>query len=141
MIEDLCKDINVNIKIDLPFKDSITPMVECIVNNKPLKTFKFINTKINHVDQTVLDNNNMIENIEIKTLEEMTKIYKDLVDNKEFCTYNKNSTGGLIKINTFNKIYVYNDEYSKAVVEFEKNKHVWSRHHSSEVDRIIELTK
>jgi tryptophan halogenase len=30
---------------------------------------------------------------------------------------------------------------TKVYVEFEKNKHVWSRHHSSEVDRITELTK
>ena len=40
----------------------------------------------------------------------------------------------------------YTQEYArelitKVYVEFEKNKHVWSRHHSSEVDRITELTK
>ena len=29
----------------------------------------------------------------------------------------------------------------KFFVEFEKNKHIWSRHHSSEIDRIIELSK
>jgi hypothetical protein len=95
-------------------------MIECIVNNNPLKTFKFVNTRFNHVNETTLDNNKMIENIEVKTLDEMTKIYNNLKDNKEFCTYNKNSTGGLIKINTFDKIHVYNDEYSKCVIEFEK---------------------
>ena len=29
----------------------------------------------------------------------------------------------------------------KNYIEHEKNRHVWSRHHSSEIDRIVELTK
>jgi hypothetical protein len=40
----------------------------------------------------------------------------------------------------------YTKEYArelitKVYIEHEKNKHVWSRHHSSEVDRIHELKK
>jgi tryptophan halogenase len=40
----------------------------------------------------------------------------------------------------------YSKEYAtkimiKNYIEHEKNKHIWSRHHSSEIDRIIELSK
>ena len=40
----------------------------------------------------------------------------------------------------------YSKEYAievmvKNYIENEKYKHVWSRHHSSEIDRIIELDK
>jgi tryptophan halogenase len=40
----------------------------------------------------------------------------------------------------------YSKEYATEVIvkhyiEHEKNKHIWSRHHSSEIDRIIELDK
>jgi hypothetical protein len=40
----------------------------------------------------------------------------------------------------------YTTEYAtillaKNYIEHEKNRHVWSRHHSSEIDRLIELSK
>ena len=40
----------------------------------------------------------------------------------------------------------YSTEYATEVmirnyIEYEKNKHIWSRHHSSEIDRLIELKK
>jgi hypothetical protein len=36
---------------------------------------------------------------------------------------------------------IANELLVKNYIEFEKNKHIWSRHHSREIDRITELNK
>ena len=123
-IDDLCKDINVNIKVDLPFKNSNTQMIQSIGNKQPLKIFKFINTRFNHVNEMVSDSSKFIKNISIESYDDMNKLYKWYIDNGKFAICNKNSTGGIIKINTLTEIYTYTDKYIKTVMEFEKNNNI-----------------
>lgn len=120
-IDDLCKDINVNIKVDLPFKNSSCKMIESIGNKQPLKVFKFINTRINHVNEIVSDISKLLKSNEITSVDDMETIYNDYIKSGEYIICNKNSTGDIIKINTLENVYTYTDDYVKSVMEFEKN--------------------
>jgi hypothetical protein len=123
-IDDLCKDINVNIKVDLPFKNSNTQMIQSIVNKKPLKVFKYINTRFNHVNEIVSETSSLKKNIIIESYEEMNNIYNSYVDKNEFCICNKNITGSITKINTLMNIYTYNDNYINIVLDFENKSNI-----------------
>jgi TusA-related sulfurtransferase len=96
-------------------------MIESIVTKQPLKVFKFINTRINHVNEIVSDTSKFIKSIEITSVDDMETIYNDYTSSGKFVTCNKNSTGEITKINTLENVYTYTDDYVKTVMEFEKN--------------------
>lgn len=123
-INSLCEDLNINIKISfsLPLKEYT--IFECLTNKTPLKLFKFINNKIDHVNQLsdfILDKSNLCKDSIIKVdLLELEKIYKNLQKNNINCIYKKKNNN-IIEIHTPSVIYnIEDDEYKKAVSKFEK---------------------
>jgi hypothetical protein len=123
-IPDLCKDLNVNIRVELPFKNDTTKMIESIVNKQPLKVFNYTNTRLNHVNVTVSETSKFVKSIEIDSYDKMKEKYDELIKNNHYFTYNKNREGDIIKINTASSVYTHIDDYVKCAMEFEKNNNI-----------------
>jgi hypothetical protein len=115
-IQDFCNEYNINITIDLPLQTKFLE-VKTMTSKKPLKIFKFMNTRINHIERYVCQTN-------VSTIvkpDELCKIYEELVDNNEFFEYKRNTKGCLSRINTLSHNYVVENPFNDIKNEFEKD--------------------
>lgn len=113
-IESICSSLNIGIQIDLP--DNIENYIDIRSTMNPLKVFKFVNTRINHIElNKVTTKQNYIE----KSKDELLAIEEQLIADDIFYSFNKNKT----KISTLDETFIYLSEYEKIVKDFEeKNK-------------------
>ena len=114
----ICNKLQIGIDIDLPSTiDNDTVFIECVSQKKPLKKFKFINTRLNHIELNEVSNKSNYEEV---SGEELRSIYDEKRDKGEFILWNKGKNG-LTKINTLNKIYKLSEDegYYKEVKDFE----------------------
>jgi len=118
-IKKVCDDININVSIHntISHIDNNKNLHKIYKSNKnPIKHFKYINSRSNHVDLLTCTN---VNNIDIETAEEMETIMKNIRAEKRIVPYYKID-------NKFYTIYdngtVYNlvSEYKKSVDEFEE---------------------
>lgn len=109
----LSNKYQINIEVNTPFQKSFIIVKS---NKKALTTFRFINTKLQHIDH------NKIVNLESQEVEqdEINKLAKQLIKDDEYFTYNKNSFG-YSKISTLNGSYTVKTDYHKCICDFEKN--------------------
>ena len=113
----VCEDLQIEVSIDQPFNKE--PLFEYRSNKKPLKKFKFLNTRSDHVEYA--SNNDLFKQYEPITIsqKEMIKIKEQLDKDKIFNTYKKNAYG-ISSLTTLENYYVLDDEFYEAVKEFEK---------------------
>ena len=113
----MCEDLQIEVAIEQPFNKE--PLFEYRSNKKPLKKFKFLNTRSDHVEYAT--NNDLFKQYEpIKmTQKEMIETKKQLDKDKIFNTYTKNSYG-ISTLKTLDNYYALDDEFYEAVKEFEE---------------------
>jgi len=122
-IEDLkvfVEKYKISITLSQPFSnnhETIEP------SNGGMKKFKFINTRLDHVDcgDFGLDRYNLYKTYdpEIVTKEELLDIKKKCDETGELCIYNKNAFG-IHRLRTLQNYYTLGNEFNNAVKDFEK---------------------
>lgn len=119
-IGQICDNLQIGIQIDLPSTsiDKKTKYIDYKSHKKPLKVFKFINTRLNHIELNECQSKD--EYIEC-TQTELTEIHNTMKDSGEFIMW-KNRAKGISQINTLHNVYKLTDKegYLEAVLEFEK---------------------
>ena len=111
-IPDICNDLQIDINIDLPFSEH--HFIECKSIKKNLRTFNFINTRINHINEIT-----SLEYEEV-SLEQLLQINKELDDTNSFYTCNMGNEN-VCSISTLTKQYSLTNKYMETVKEFEKS--------------------
>lgn len=121
-IGELCEDLQIAVEIEQPFCNNT--LFEYESNKKPLKKFKFINSRIDHVEYGYKSIN--IDNIykdfeptQFGTRAEMLDKMKELEDNKELAIYQKDNHG-IRSIRTLTEYFTMANEYGECVKDFEK---------------------
>ncbi len=109
----ICNILQMNIEIQLPFMK--TSFLKFNSEKKPLTTFKFLNTRIDHLETNMNANINKIINV---TTEELYKIKDELDKNNEFYTF-KRGRYNLYEISTLFHTYKTTTEYNKISKDFE----------------------
>ncbi len=110
----ISNDLCINIIIEMPLMDKKLLEINC--EKKALKTFRYMNTRINHVD---LLNNNLLKNNSTNiTIQELEQIKSKLDKNNEFYIF-KRSNNIISTIYTSDTIYKTNSIYNEVANEFE----------------------
>lgn len=112
-IPEICNKLQIDISIELPFCEDIFIKGESI--KKKLKLFKFINSRLNHIDLNEITNDN---NVVIVSRDELIKIQKNLNDNNMFYTFKKD-TKNINSISTLTHQYKLSNHFSETMNEFE----------------------
>jgi hypothetical protein len=78
---------------------------------KPLKDFKYINTRMNHVELNEIVNDKDVVESSFEELFELSK-------SDQYQVYNKDSEERITRIQTIDNIYMVKSDYMTAVNEF-----------------------
>ena len=118
-IPDICNQLQIGIQIDLP-SSSIKKNTEYInlrSQKKPLKVFKFINTRLNHIELNEITNKDCYEEVSQQELKDIR--IKELKSN-DFCIWKGDENNGLFQVNTLQQIYKLSQEegYQKELSDF-----------------------
>ena len=122
-IPEICNKLQIGIEIDIPSTiNNDTKYIEYESQKKPLKKFKFVNTRLNHIELNQV--NNATDYIECNG-KELMDMWAEGQTNKEFMMW-KESKNGIVQINKLDAIYKLSDKvgYSAAVEEFEDNNNI-----------------
>ena len=113
----ICNDLQIGIEIDMPSSvlDKNTDFIKHRSQKKPRKIFKFINTRLNHIELNEITNK---ENYEEVSQDELRNIMDNNTD--DFKLWKGDDY--IYQINTLHKVYKLTEEegYSKAVKDFEE---------------------
>mgnify|MGYP003646706773 FL=1 len=141
-LDAFANQIQIEIRIVKPFSDEI--YLHIIPLKKPLRTFNFTNTDINHVEanpQNTLHYFNTIytndykDTVKVDDYTEMNAIVDDLMkNNKPFI--GANGMNGYSQIKTIGEIYEVDDDFSNTCLEFESNNGMNSSNSSWKYDAI-----
>ena len=114
----VCEDLQIEVAIEQPFNKE--PLFEYRSNKRPLKKFKFLNTRSDHVEYAT--NNDLFKQYEpiAITQKEMIETKKQLDKDKIFNTYTKNAYG-ICSLKTIDNYYVLVNDFYEAVKKFEKD--------------------
>ena len=111
-LNEISNDLQVDLSVVLPFQNDY---MEAKSNKKPLRSFKYINTRMNHVEYDELSYN---EKTEIISQNDMIKLQNKLNKNNEYYTYKKNYMN-VSEIRTIDTIYRLPNEFNDIVNDFE----------------------
>ena len=115
---EVCNKLQVGIEIDLPTTlYNKTEFINIRSQKKPLKVFKYINTRIDHVE---VNANAKFNYIDVSS-SELDKIFDDARNNKEFILW-KECKAGLVQVNTLSAVYKLKDDegYMAIATRFEE---------------------
>lgn len=116
-LQTICNDLQIGVEIDTPSSvlDKNTDYIKYRSQKKPIKTFKFINTRLNHIELNEITNK---ENYEEVSQDELIEIFDNT---KKFKLWKGDRESQIYQINTLDKVYKLTEEtgYSKAVNDFE----------------------
>lgn len=112
-IDEVCNKLQVDISIEKPFSDKT--FIACKSIKKALKHFRYLNTRINHVE---LNEFVLNEKPEIVTRKELLAIKKQLEEDDTYFTFDKDMNN-VCKIYTLNKVYALNNEMIECFNQFE----------------------
>lgn len=118
---EICDELKIGVMINSPFQK--IPFYEYRCDGKPYKIFKFLNTRLNHVERNkdmykedaLFSNGKRIN----KTRIELKQIIENCKKNNELCIYSKDWYS-ISRVQTLNNNYQLNDDYYDAVCDFEK---------------------
>jgi hypothetical protein len=120
-MEAFCDKYQISIELSQPFGSAHKSFKS---QKKSLKKFKFVNTRLNHVEcgDFGLNQQSLFKTYdpEIVTKEELKQIADTCWKNNEICIYNKNLYG-LSVVRTLTHYYKLSNDYKDAVKEFEKS--------------------
>ena len=115
----ICNDLQISVEIDLPSTlRGDNRFIEVESQKKRLKKFKFINTRLNHIELNEVTNKNDYTECDRKTIK---SIYDEFKKNKQFILW-RESKAGITEVSDLNRVYKLKDDsaYSKAVKQFEE---------------------
>jgi len=110
----VANDLQLDIVVNIPF--SSTPIIEARSEKKRLKLFKFLNTRIDHVDLGKTTCESVTHELTGMELHEMRC---QLDANKTHYTYER-AHRGIASITTIDGVYRTGSDYNEVVKEFEK---------------------
>ena len=110
----VCEDLQIAVEIEQPFNDD--PLFEYRSNKKPLKKFKYVNTRKDHIDSTDIFKSFEPEEI---TRTKMTELKTQFEKDKTFHIFTRNSFG-ISTIKTLTNYYVLQDDFNEVVSDMEK---------------------
>jgi len=115
----ICNKLQIGLEIDLPSNvNRKTKFIDIRSQKKPLRVFKYINTRLNHIEtNNVKSKDNYIK----LSAKELKQKYKELSETSEFMLW-RESKIGITQINTLNCVYIITDEdgYCGAAKEFQE---------------------
>lgn len=114
-VSQICNKLQVDISIELPFGTANKTLIEGQSIKKRLKYFKFMNTRLNHVDLNEVVHQD--KPIEI-TREELLEVKDELDQNGTFYTFNKDMTN-VSSITTLTHQYTIANEFGAICQKFE----------------------
>ena len=117
-LPEICNDLQIGIEIDLPSSvlEKNTEYIRYRSQKKPIKIFKFINTRLNHIELNEVSNKDSYEEVSQDEL-------KDIFDKQEeFKLWKGDRDNELYQVNTLDKIYrlTQKEGYTKELNEFSK---------------------
>jgi len=113
-IQQIANELQVNISVEMPFSNE--PFINCKSDKMGLMNFKFVNTRMNHIDlNEVVDKNNFTES----THEELQYLAEKYIENGTYFDYLKNKKGEYIKIRTLTNQYCSKCEFLENFNQFE----------------------
>lgn len=114
-IINICNDLQIDISISLPLQKQ-NKFIDVKSNSKALKTFKFINTKFNHIDldEVLLEN----KFIELKDYKDLIKIKNQLIEDDKFFIYKMNNNKYTSIITNEGQFKLF-DEFQDTINKFE----------------------
>ncbi len=113
-LQGICNDLQINIKIDLPLIDQ--QFLECTSFKKALKTFKFVNSRLNHVELNEVVYSNKFQDME---QDELNELAQSLIDKGEYFDFKRDSKKNFTTVRTLSGVHKSASDYQKAVNEFE----------------------
>ena len=117
-IPSICNELQIGIEIDMPSSvlDKDTDFIKYRSQKKPVKTFKFINTRLNHIELNEITNK---DNYQEVSQDELQNIF----DNTDkFKLWKGDREGQIYQINTLDNVYKLSEEtgYNKAFRDFDE---------------------
>lgn len=119
IIQQISNMLHVDISITKPLCD--IKYIEVNSNTKALKSFKFLNTRCNHVELNEIVNESDYTTI---TRKEMQDMADKLDDNEKFYNFSRDNIG-ICKIITINGVYKLSNEFYDDCNDFEKRSGLW----------------
>jgi len=113
VINEICNSLQIDINIELPFCEN--KFIEAKSTKKRLKLFKFMNTRLNHIDLNEIVQN---DEFEIVSRKELLSIQSKLDETNSYYTYKKDKIG-VCSISTLSKNYKLSNEFSEIISKFE----------------------
>ena len=111
----ICNDLQIGIEIDVPTSliDKKTEFIKCRSQKKPIKTFRYINTRLNHIELNEVLTKDNYEEVSQEKL-------REIFDNTEFKLWRGDRETELYQINTKDVIYKLSEEegYHKELQDF-----------------------
>ena len=112
----ICNDLQIGIEIDMPSSilDKNTQFIKYRSQKKPVKIFKFINTRLNHIELNEIRNKQNYEEVSQKELQ-------NIYDNeKKFKLWKGDREGALYQVHTLHNVFklTENEGYIKEVKDF-----------------------
>ena len=115
----VCNDLQISVEIDLPSTVlGDTKYIEVESQKKALKKFRYINTRLNHIELNKVNTKDNYEEVDKKTI---NTIIRDIRSEGGFALWKESKTG-ITQINTLDKVYKLKEEggYNEAVKDFEE---------------------
>ena len=112
-VDEVCNKLQIDISIEKPLCDE--KFIACKSIKKALKHFRYLNTRLNHVE---LNEYVMNDKPNIVSRNELIQMKKELTDNGIYHTFNKDLTN-ISKIQTLDCVYSVYDEMQDCFNEFE----------------------
>tara|TARA_R100000654_G_scaffold19498_1_gene39829 strand:+ start:1234 stop:3948 length:2715 start_codon:yes stop_codon:yes gene_type:complete len=114
----ICNDLQIGLEIDLPSSilDKNTEYIRYRSQKKPIKIFKFINTRLNHIELNEVSSKDSYEQVSQEEL-------KNIFDKQDkFKLWKGDRDNELYQVNTLDKIYrlTQKEGYTKELNEFSK---------------------
>jgi hypothetical protein len=111
-IQEICNTLQIGLDITLPLIND--NFISCRSLRKPLKVFRFTNTRLNHIERAVGDNKVEI----LDNYDDLLYKRDELIGNKEYYIFTKGGKN-LTSITTLHTKYIVQNEYQEVVSKFE----------------------
>ena len=119
-IPEVCEKLQIGIDILQPFNDN--KLFEYRSNKKPLKVFKFVNSRLNHIERNErpIQRDTIYKSYDpiCVSPQELQTIHDNARDNNEFMIFNKNLYG-ISSIRTLNNFYRLDSSFSSTYAKWE----------------------
>ena len=135
-IQSLSDDLRVKISIEYPLRTN-NNFIEFIPDRKALKTFSYVNTRLNHVEHFTTTNYKDMVDDEMNQ-DEINIKFNELIYNEEYFIFGRTKYG-ISWIQTHDKIYKLDSPYTRASNEFMKQTNF--QHFAIDAIRQPDLTK